>query len=100
MQAPVRRRALGSSNTCANLRLSPLCLFNKCIRRGLAKYRVADTVIECRGVWKVFGPRADESLMRVQREGLGQAEALKRFDCVVAVAGVDLEIFRGEIFCI
>ena len=61
---------------------------------------LADTVIECRAVWKVFGPRADESLMRVQREGLGQAEALKRFDCIVAVAGVDLEIFRGEIFCI
>jgi glycine betaine/proline transport system ATP-binding protein len=61
---------------------------------------LADTVIECRGVWKVFGPRAEESLRQVQREGLGQAEALKRFDCVVAVAGVDLEIFRGEIFCI
>ncbi len=63
-------------------------------------HSVADTVIECRGVWKVFGPRPLECLGCVQREGLSQAEALKRFDCVVAVAGVDLEISRGEIFCI
>jgi glycine betaine/proline transport system ATP-binding protein len=66
----------------------------------LVKHNVADTVIECRGVWKVFGPRPQECLRCVQRERLGQAEALKRFDCVVAVAGVDVEIFRGEIFCI
>jgi glycine betaine/proline transport system ATP-binding protein len=66
----------------------------------LAEHGVADRVIECRGVWKVFGPRAEESLRVIQNEGLSQAEALKRLDCVVAVAGVDLEIVRGEIFCI
>jgi glycine betaine/proline transport system ATP-binding protein len=59
-----------------------------------------DTVIECRGVWKIFGPRPVETLRLIERENLSQNEVLKRYDCVAAVAGVDLEISRGEIFCI
>jgi glycine betaine/proline transport system ATP-binding protein len=59
-----------------------------------------DTVIECRGVWKIFGPRPEETLRLVEHENLSQSEVLKRYDCVAAVAGVDLKISRGEIFCI
>ena len=61
---------------------------------------MTDAVIECRDVWKLFGPRAEAALAAMRREGLDKAAILKRFDCVVGIAGVDLVIRRGEIFCI
>ncbi|MFL5259186.1 MAG: glycine betaine/L-proline ABC transporter ATP-binding protein [Hyphomicrobiales bacterium] len=36
----------------------------------------------------------------IRADNLSKAEVLKRFDCVIGVAGVDLDIERGEIFCI
>lgn len=38
-------------------------------------------VIEVRGVWKIFGSRAEESLEAVNREGIGKPEVLERFGC-------------------
>jgi glycine betaine/proline transport system ATP-binding protein len=56
--------------------------------------------IECRGVWKLFGGRATEALVAIDREGFGRAEVLDRFRCVVAVADVSFEVGEGEVFCI
>jgi glycine betaine/proline transport system ATP-binding protein len=58
------------------------------------------TIIECRDVWKLFGTRAAAALAAMRREGIDKKEVLKRFDCVVGIAAVDLAVQRGEIFCI
>ena len=57
-------------------------------------------MIEVRGVWKLFGERADEALRAIQSEGLDKAEVLSRFNAVVGVADANLSINRGEIFCV
>ena len=57
-------------------------------------------VISCRNVWKVFGRRATEALEAIRREGVGKAEILRRFECVVGVADATFDVQRGEIFCI
>ena len=59
-----------------------------------------DIAIDARGVWKIFGDRADEALKAIHSEGLGKAEVLERFDCVVGVADASFEIERGELFCV
>ncbi len=60
----------------------------------------SDIAIDARGVWKIFGDRADEALKAIHSEGLGKAEVLERFDCVVGVADASFEIQRGELFCV
>lgn len=57
-------------------------------------------VISCRNIWKVFGPRAAEALKAIHSEGIGKAEVLRRFECVVGVADASFDVMSGEIFCI
>ncbi|MEO1468317.1 MAG: ATP-binding cassette domain-containing protein, partial [Pseudomonadota bacterium] len=59
-----------------------------------------ETVIEIADVWKIFGDNADAALAAIRAEGIGKAEVLSRFNAVVGVADVSLDIRRGEIFCI
>ncbi len=59
-----------------------------------------DIAIDAQGVWKVFGARADEALKAIHAEGLGKAEVLERFNCVVGVADASFQIERGELFCV
>ena len=59
-----------------------------------------DCMIKVSGVWKIFGAQADVALAAIQSENLGKAEVLERFNAVVGVADVNLEIKRGEIFCV
>ena len=59
-----------------------------------------DAVIECRNLWKIFGRRADEALRAIRERGLGKAEVLDEFDCVVGVRDASFEVREGEIFCI
>ncbi len=59
-----------------------------------------DAVIRCDGVWKIFGPKADQALDAVNREGLSKSEIRDRFGCVVGVRDASFEVGRGEIFCI
>ncbi|MEM6971232.1 MAG: betaine/proline/choline family ABC transporter ATP-binding protein [Pseudomonadota bacterium] len=59
-----------------------------------------ETVIEIENVWKIFGERADEALAAIKAEGIGKAQVLARYNAVVGVADVSLDIRRGEIFCI
>ena len=57
-------------------------------------------VIEARGVWKIFGARAEEALRAVQQDGLPKAQVLEHFGAVVAVRDVGFAVEQGEIFCI
>jgi glycine betaine/proline transport system ATP-binding protein len=56
--------------------------------------------IECRGVWKVFGPKPQEALHAIRAQGLGKAELLERHNCVIGVADANFAVEQGEIFCI
>jgi len=58
-----------------------------------------DYAVECIDVWKIFGARAGEALVAA-RDGLGRQEIRDQFGCVLAVAGANLSISEGEIFCI
>lgn len=59
-----------------------------------------DAVIDCRGLWKIFGKRADEAMKAVQEQGLGKIEVRDQYDCVVGVQDASFTVSRGEIFCI
>ncbi|HAD28423.1 MAG TPA: glycine/betaine ABC transporter [Rhodobacteraceae bacterium] len=59
-----------------------------------------DAVIDCRGLWKIFGKRADEAMKAVQEQGLGKIEVRDQYDCVVGVQDASFTVARGEIFCI
>ena len=56
-------------------------------------------VIDCRGLWKVFGKRQSD-VDSVVAGNLDKDTALERYDAVVAVADASFSVFRGEIFCI
>ena len=61
---------------------------------------MSDPAVKLSGVWKVFGPRADEAMAAIKAEGLTKPEVLERFGCVVGVQDASFEVPRGEIFCI
>ncbi len=59
-----------------------------------------ETVIEIEHVWKIFGDREREALKAIEKDGLSKSEVLERYNAVVGVADVSLDVRRGEIFCI
>lgn len=59
-----------------------------------------DCMIKVSGVWKIFGGDPKAALKAVTEEGLSKAEVLEKYNSVVGVADVNLEIERGKIFCI
>ena len=59
-----------------------------------------DYSIEISGVWKIFGEKAQQALADIQANGLSKKEVHEKYDCVVGVADVTLQIKRGEIFCV
>lgn len=60
----------------------------------------SETMIKVSNVWKIFGDEAQAALHAVQHEGLGKADVLEKYNAVVGVADVNLNINRGEIFCV
>jgi glycine betaine/proline transport system ATP-binding protein len=60
----------------------------------------ADPAIVMKAVWKVFGAREREALEAIRGEGLDKQQVAERFGCVVGVAGIDISVGRGEIFCV
>ena len=65
-----------------------------------ASAEIGERMIDISGVWKIFGDNADAALAAIRSEGLGKAEVLSRFNAVVGVADVSLDVNRGEIFCV
>ena len=60
----------------------------------------SEVAIEIKGVWKIFGNRAEEALSDIRDKGLSKQQVLEDYDCVIGVADVDLKIEHGEIFCV
>ncbi len=58
------------------------------------------SVIECRGLWKIFGTRAQEAMQAVIQRGLSKDEIRDLFGAVVGVQDASFEVGQGEIFCI
>lgn len=59
-----------------------------------------DAVIDCRGLWKIFGKNADVAMKAVRDQGLSKIEVRDKYDCVVGVHDASFTVARGEIFCI
>ena len=59
-----------------------------------------DVVIELKNVWKIFGENAKDAYHDICDNNISKSEVLEKYDCVVGVADANLEIYRGEIFCI
>ena len=59
-----------------------------------------DVVIELKNVWKIFGENAKDAYQDICDNNISKSEVLEKYDCVVGVADANLEIYRGEIFCI
>lgn len=57
-------------------------------------------VVVTRNVWKIFGNRAQEAMQAVERENLSKAEVLERYQAVVGVRDVSINVGKGEVFCI
>jgi glycine betaine/proline transport system ATP-binding protein len=59
-----------------------------------------DAIIECRNLWKIFGPRAAEALAEAQSRGADKTAMRDKFNCVIGVADASFTVAEGEIFCI
>ena len=60
----------------------------------------SDNVIELDHIWKIFGSNTPEVLEAATSGALSKQEILERYDAVVGVADVSLDVRRGEIFCV
>jgi glycine betaine/proline transport system ATP-binding protein len=59
----------------------------------------AQPVIRARGVWKIFGPRADQIIGTPDAE-LSRRELRETTGCVAAVRDVSIEVWPGEVFVV
>lgn len=59
-----------------------------------------ESVVNISNVWKVFGEQADAAIKAIKDEGIGKAEVLERYGCVIGVQDASFDVPRGEIFCI
>ena len=59
-----------------------------------------EVALELKGVWKIFGDAEQQAYQHVLQHQSSKQELLKQFNCVIGVADVNLQIRRGEIFCI
>ena len=56
--------------------------------------------VECRGLWKIYGKRATESLAIIEQRELTKDDAHQELGCVIGVRDVSFTVNEGEIFCI
>lgn len=59
-----------------------------------------DAVISVRGLWKVFGPKADRVPKSPELCGLGRRELMERTGCTAAVRDVRFDVAPGEVFVV
>ncbi|MFF4422431.1 glycine betaine/L-proline ABC transporter ATP-binding protein [Streptomyces sp. NPDC001549] len=69
-------------------------------RRGTSKDQDAAPVISVRGLWKVFGPKADQVPDSEELCGLTRRELMDRTGCTAAVRDVNFEVSPGEVFVV
>ncbi len=58
------------------------------------------TALDCRGLWKVFGPRADRVVADPELRALPKDALRERTGTVVAVRDVSFRVHHGEIFVV
>lgn len=56
--------------------------------------------ISIKGVWKIFGDKAETALSDIRENNFSKSEILNRHNCVVGVADVTFDVQPGEIFCV
>lgn len=61
---------------------------------------MSKSVVQCSGIWKIFGNKAKQALEAIREHGLSKSEVLKQYGAVTAVADVSFSVGEGEIFCI
>ncbi|MFD8077625.1 glycine betaine/L-proline ABC transporter ATP-binding protein [Streptomyces sp. NPDC059718] len=59
-----------------------------------------NAVISVRGLWKVFGPKADRVPESQELCGLGRRELMERTGCTAAVRDVHFDVAPGEVFVV
>ncbi|MDP9327306.1 MAG: glycine betaine/L-proline ABC transporter ATP-binding protein [Actinomycetota bacterium] len=59
----------------------------------------SQVAVSCRGVWKVYGPKAD-SIVGSPVASLPRAELLEKTGCVAAVCDVSFDVTPGEVFVV
>ncbi|WP_037672717.1 glycine betaine/L-proline ABC transporter ATP-binding protein [Streptomyces griseus] len=69
-------------------------------RRGTPQDAAPTPVISVRGLWKVFGPKADRVPGSVELCGLTRRELMDRTGCTAAVRDVNFEVAPGEVFVV
>lgn len=57
-------------------------------------------VVVVRNVWKIFGEQGNAALAATQNEKLSKAEILERYQAVIGVRDVSINVGEGEVFCI
>jgi glycine betaine/proline transport system ATP-binding protein len=60
---------------------------------------VDETTVSCRGVWKVYGPKADR-IVGSPDAALSRQELLEKTGCVAAVRDVSFDVTEGEVFVV
>lgn len=69
-------------------------------KRGPDTQPDTQIVVECQGLWKVFGNRSKDAMRAVLDDGLGKAAVFERYGCVLGVVDASFCVREGEIFCI
>ncbi|MGW7364751.1 quaternary amine ABC transporter ATP-binding protein [Streptomyces sp. NPDC054841] len=68
--------------------------------RGMSKDQDRPPVISVRGLWKVFGPKADQVPESEELCGLTRRELMDRTGCTAAVRDVSFDVSPGEVFVV
>ncbi len=55
--------------------------------------------VSCRGVWKIYGPKADK-VVGTPDVDLPRAELLEKTGCVAAVRDISFDVAQGEVFVV
>ncbi|MER9832776.1 betaine/proline/choline family ABC transporter ATP-binding protein [Mesorhizobium sp. M0134] len=61
---------------------------------------MSNPIVQCTGIWKIFGHKAKAALHAIREQGLSKSEILEQYGAVTAVADVSFSVSEGEIFCI
>lgn len=67
--------------------------------RGAAASTQGQSALAVRGLWKVFGPRADKIVGSAEAD-LSRAELLAQTGCTAAVRDVSFDVAPGEVFVV
>src|SRR6476646_11970798 len=59
----------------------------------------SEPVIRAKGVWKIFGPKADQ-VIGTPDAALSRSELRAKTGCVAAVRDVSMEVYPGEVFVV